>query len=207
MAELRFNLNELYQRAFGLVRLPYPTLVAESGNFINDPVQTVRSLTAKSAFGTELVFPLVVGRSLGANEYQQFQFPNEPVFLIEGSKTIIETPINRGVTNGMVYKQNVLEEFNLNNYRVRIRGLIINEEEPETYPSETVARMKDFFEHPGSIDVVYSDLLIVHKIFKLAFQRIKWVEVVGNPEVQGYEIDCLSDQDFDLEYVEDATAQ
>ncbi|MGL6123958.1 MAG: DUF6046 domain-containing protein [Shewanella sp.] len=209
MAELRFDLTQLYQRAFGLVRLPYPTLVVEAGlTGINNPVQTVKAFASslgKSKLGGDYYFPLSVYRKNNdgsdALDKNAYTFPNEPTFQISGAKQIIETKVNR-YDGKVVYKQNVLEEFNLENYRVRLRGVIVNEDNFDEYPEVEVMKMKAIFELPGSLAVKDCQLLNIHRIYRLAFEKIKWTEVVGAPSVQGYEIDCLSDQDFDLEYAE-----
>jgi hypothetical protein len=207
MAELKFDLNELYQRAFGLVRLPYPVVAVEAGIAgVNNPVATVKAYAGslgKSRLGGNYYFPLTVVRKAGegVEEGGEYTFPNEPVFTISGAKQIIQTKVNR-FDGKVVYKQNVLEEFNLENYQVKIRGLIINEEDFDEYPEVEVMKMKAIFEMPGSLEVKNCQLLNLHRIYRLAFERIKWIEVSGNPSVQAYEIECLSDQEFDLEYAE-----
>jgi hypothetical protein len=210
-----FNLNDLYQRAFGHVRPPYPLLVnglpgiSPVGTLIGlkeqfdikrdeEPVAIV-PVEAKSQWGTvDLKFPVLLKMeefdgdvALGVREYL---IPLEPVISIEGGKNIIETRLNRGART-----ENVLEEVNLNNYRIMLRGILLSEVE-DAYPEESVRELRRFCEAPGGIEIECA-LLQYFGITRVAVQNFRFPGVPGNIEAVGYELDCLSDREIDLEDV------
>lgn len=210
-----FNLVDLYQRAFGHVRPPYPLLVNglpgvnPAGTLIGlreqfdidrdeEPVAIV-PVEAKSQWGTvELKFPV----KLRMEEFdgdvpigiREFLIPLEPVISIEGSKNLIETRLNRGAR-----VENVLEEINLNNYRVLMRGIILSELS-DTYPDAAIRELRKFCEAPGGIEIECA-LLQYFGITRVAVQNFRFPGVPGNIEAVGYELDCISDPEIDLEDV------
>lgn len=182
-----FELQDLYYSAFGYIKPPFPqvglipkinpfgAVQAISGSFFNKG--KLAAYTQHVTFNAEL-----------ADEYQ---LPCEPTVAVFGTKNVIETYLNRGERT-----QNVLEEINLDNYKVRIRGVIYNADD-DRYPEEEVRKINAIYEKPGS-RTIKSEMLSLLGITKVAIVRITWPELPGYPGAQPYELDCLSDQDFEL---------
>lgn len=186
-----YNPAEVYQQAFRHVRPPYPNLVRESGTLGISPLGTVRALKGSfkltSALNTIFTLPTKI---------DDWQMPNEPTIEIRGGKNIIETQLNRGDR-----VQNVLEEVNLNNYRIRIRGVILNEQEFDVYPEQDVRRLREICEKPGSVSIV-NGITALFNITQVAISDFDFFEVKGFAGAQAYELDLFSDTDFELELIE-----
>ena len=188
----KYDTGQVYSQAFGHVRLPYPLLLAESRELGISPVGTIKGLKGtfklRSTLNTEYALP---------TKLDGWQIPQEPVISISGGKNIIETQLNRGDR-----VQNVIEEVNLNNYSLRIRGIIINEEDFDQYPEEDVRRLREICEKPGSI-TIDNGLAAVCGISKVVIRKFDFHDVEGYLGAQAFELDCLSDEDFELELVDD----
>ena len=184
-----YDLNQLFKNAFGYVRPPYPTLVLESKTVGVSPAGTAKALRGafnfSSKLGAEYTMPVAL---------DGYQIPQEPSVFIQGSKNVIQTPLNRGDKT-----QNVLEEVNLNNYDIRINGIILNEDDFEEYPEDAVRRMRTICEKPGAIDIDNA-LTKIWGISKVQIVNFQFFEVRGYVGAQAFMIECLSDQDFELDY-------
>jgi len=192
----RYNLDAVYLQAFGHVRPPYTALVIEGKQVGVSPVGTVKALKGsfnlQSKLNAQYTLPI---------KLDGWQMPQEPVINIIGGKNIIETQLNRGELNGKRLVQNVLEEVNLNNYRVRIRGIILNEDDFDSYPEESVRRLREIVEKPGSV-TIENGLTSLWNISKIAIQDWDLREVQGYIGAQAFELDCLSDYDVELEVID-----
>lgn len=121
-----------------------------------------------------------------------YQLPNEPLIAISGSKTIVKTGID-GI------KGTFKEGFSIDDYSITIRGIAINEDrESEEYPQEIVRKIRRIAELQGSLKVV-NDLLSMFGITRLVIETCEFPDFPGAPSVQPYILNCLSDQEFDLE--------
>lgn len=184
-----FDLREVYSRAFGHVGLPYPAGGINIKNPVSTVIKTVKgAFNFKSTLGAEYLFPIKIGT---------YQLPNEALVSISGSVNIIETALNRGDR-----VENVLEEINLNNYQVRIRGVIINEDDPYEFPEDDLIKFREMLEAPGSKSIE-CELLRIFNINQIAIRRMNFPAVAGMFAGQFYDIDALSDQDFELEVIND----
>ena len=191
-SQTTYDLRAVYQAAFGYAATPYPTEVLRSKTLGISPVGTIKSLGGvfkySSKLGNEYTMPVTI---------DGYQIPQEPAVWIQGSKNVIVTPINRSGTN-VRRVWNVIEEANLNNYQVRIRGIVLNEDDFDDYPLEAVQRMREFFEKPGS-RTIESYLTRAHGINKVEIVNVIWHEVRGYVAAQAFELDCISDEDSSLE--------
>jgi hypothetical protein len=186
----QYKLNQAYKQAFGHVRAPFPVLLAQTDSIGLSPVGTFKALkgtfSLRSKLNTDYTLP---------TKLDGWQIPQEPTIGIRGSKNIIETQLNRGDRT-----KNVLEEINLNNYQVKIRGIILNEEDFDAYPDEAVRRLREICEKAGSISIE-NGLTTIWNITKVAIRDFDLFEVKGYLGAQAFEIDCISDEDFELELV------
>lgn len=188
----QYDLNQVYKSAFGHARAPYPALLIESKTFGFSPVGSLKALkgtfTLRSTLGAEYTLP---------TKLDGWQIPQEPTLSINGGKNIVETALNRGERT-----QNVLEEINLNNYRIRLRGVILNEEEFDVYPETSIRRLREICEKAGSV-TIENGLTTIWNISKVAIKDFEMFEVKGYLGAQAFEIDLISDQDFELELIDD----
>lgn len=187
----RYDISQVYSQAFRHVRPPFPVLVAESKTLGISPVGTIRGLGGSLKLTSVLGTPITLDTKLDG-----WQMPNEPTIEIRGGKNIIETQLNRGER-----KANVLEEINLNNYQIRIRGVILNEEEFDLYPEVDVRRLMEICEKPGSVSI-NNQICTIFNIFQVAIRDFNFFEVKGYAGAQAYELDLLSDEDISLEGID-----
>lgn len=188
----RYDVNQAYSQAFRHVRPPFPTLLAESKTLGVSPISTIRGLKGSFKLTSALNTPLTLPTKIDG-----WQMPNEPTIEIRGGKNIIETQLNRGER-----VKNVLEEINLNNYQIRIRGVILNETEFDLYPEVDVRRLREICEIAGSVSIE-NGICALFNITKVAVRDFDFFEVKGYAGAQAYELDLLSDEDFELELVEE----
>lgn len=184
-----YDIQDLYGKAFGQVGVPFPQV----GIFPSfNPAATVSAIiSAFQRAGKLAPYNQIVVFNKGL--LGQYVLPNEPTVEVFGTKHIIETPLNRGKRT-----QNVLEEINLNNYKVRIRGVIYNEK-AEEFPTDDINSIHQLWMTQGSLEID-ADLLKILGISKVAIVQIAWPSLPGYPGAQPYELDCLSDEPFDLQY-------
>ncbi len=193
---IQYDLSQVYTTFFGTLRPPYPTLVLDSKQVKLSPVGTARALRGAFKFssgisGTEFSMPTKIAG---------YQLPNEPTIRIRGGKEIIETKITRLDPVGFLNRQNVLEEINLNNYNIRIRGLLINENDPDDYPEEQLRALREVVTQSGSV-AIENAILTMWGITQIAIYDFDFPECRGMA-VQPYEIIGTSDELVDLELVE-----
>lgn len=189
-----YDLNRLYQKAFGHVGLPYPAGGLNTlGNPAATAVKTVEgAFRFRSELGAEYRFPVKIDRGDDPAAPQWWQLPNEPLVSVYGSKQVVETRLNRGER-----KQNVTEEVNLNPYRVRIRGVMYGGEADE-YPEDDVRALRQVFEKDGP-RAIACPLLDLFGIDRVVLKAVNVPGVPGTPEAQAYVIEAFSDEPFELE--------
>ncbi len=189
----KFDLNQAYQTAFNHVRPPYPLLIAESKTYGISPVGT-----AKALFGSLQKSKLGDFYSLRTT-IDGWLMPNEPTISIRSGKRVIDTPLNRlDPTTGKIERKSVLEEVGLNNYEIRLRGVIFNEDDSEEYPIDEVTRLREVCEKTGSVEIK-NDLLSLFNINRVAIVNMEFLEVRGYIGAQGYELILLQDENLTLE--------
>lgn len=197
----KYDLGQAYQQVFGYVRPPYPIEAIRNGVTLLNPVGLVRG-KVKALRGA-----FRLGSSLGPDysfptELAGFQLPNEPTIRITGGKKIIETKLTRLDAQGQLNRQNVLEEINLNNYRIRLRGIIMDDNNPDEYPEEIMLRIAEICTQSGSVSIKCPPLTTIWGISQIAIEDFDFHEVRGNPGVQGYDIIGYSDEYVNLEVIE-----
>ena len=185
-----YDIQDLYAKAFGQVGVPFPLVGIFPGiNPVNTVKAIISGIQSKGKLAPYLQRVVFHKGNIGGQEYF---LPNEPTVEVFGTKHVIETGLNRSA----VRTGNVLEEINLNNYKVRIRGVIYNEEEEE-FPVDDITKVHNLWMEQGSLDI-QADLLTILGIKKVAIIQVAWPSLPGFPGAQPYELDCLSDEPFDL---------
>jgi hypothetical protein len=192
----QYDLNEVYRTVFGYTRPVYPTLLIESGKVGYNPVGLFKSLRGAFDFASSLGNDFALPTKLNG-----YQLPNEPTIRITGGKNIIETKLTRLDSFGKLNKANVLEEINQNNFRIRIQGIITNDEDPNDYPEQAVRQLSDIFLNSGSVKIENA-LCSLWGITSIAIENFDMREVRGGLSTQAYDIIGYSDEFVDLEIAE-----
>lgn len=149
-------------------------------------------INAKQLLGAKYFMTLKV-----ASGTQQFLFPNEPIISIGMSKTIVKT-----ATVGKKKKRSVKEYITTDDEVITIKGVCIDLEDPERYPSEQVQMINDLFEINESVDIIENAFFSLFGIAKIAIEDLQWDEMIGESGMQKYTIRALGDDDFFAEMKE-----
>ncbi|GGG47014.1 DUF6046 domain-containing protein [Epilithonimonas arachidiradicis] len=121
----------------------------------------------------------------------QYLFPNEPLLSISLAKTIVET-----ATVGKERKGTVKEYICTEDYNINIKGVCVNENDPETYPAEQVAELKRMFEINDSLEVISNPFLELFEIRNIVLKDVQFDEMAGEQGLQKFTMTAVSDQDF-----------
>lgn len=189
MAEPRrntVNLLDLYRDSFGYIGVPWPNASVKSYIPNQETIDNLKAgLNGKSILGTPIFMPTTI---------DGFDLPNTPIVDIRGSKTIIETKIDNA-------DGEFKEGFSLDSYEVTIKGICIDEEEPDVYPEQQVRELRRLFERKTHL-LASNDLLTYFGIEYLVIYDIDIPGESGAESYQPYTLKCKSDKVFDLEISE-----
>jgi hypothetical protein len=185
----KYDMNELYRRAFGHVRPPYPNLIQDLSGF--SPVGSVKaflsSFKKESLLGTEFTFPL---------KLEGYQLPGEATISIRGGKSIVSTPITQKRSGRVVSTANVIEEISMKPYDIRVRGILFNAS--GEYPEDEVKALRRICESVGSVNIS-CPLLLQFNFNKIVITEWRFFDVPGaQEEIQAYELTGMDDKDVDL---------
>ena len=156
--------------------------------------------TNKTKFVLPSLSKIGAGLLLGGQYFQtlkvsykgeQFVFPNEPLISMSIAKTIVET-----ATVGKERKGTVKEYINTEDYVLNIRGVCVNPDYPDEYPTEQVQELQRFFEINDSVEVENNLFLELFGIKNLVLKNIEWNEMAGQQGLQVYTVNAVSDSDF-----------
>ena len=156
--------------------------------------------TNKTKFVLPSLSKIGAGLLLGGQYFQtlkvsykgeQFVFPNEPLISMSLAKTIVET-----ATVGKDRKGTVKEYINTEDYVLNIRGVCINPDYPDEYPTKQVQELQRLFEINDSLVVEGNLFLELFGIKNLVLKNIEWNEMAGQQGLQVYTINAVSDIDF-----------
>jgi len=156
--------------------------------------------TNKTKFVLPSLSKIGAGLLLGSQYFQtlklsykgeQFVFPNEPLISMSLAKTIVET-----ATVGKERKGTVKEYINTEDYVLNIRGVCVNPDYPDEYPTEQVQELQRLFEINDSVEVMNNLFLELFGIKNLVLKNIEWNEMAGQQGLQVYTVNAVSDSDF-----------
>ena len=189
MAE--FNFKELVARAhFDYVGASFPEWLKN-----NKTVSILPSL--KNVFGNQLLGKKYFLQLSLKSDSEIFHFPNEPLISLSLVKTILETP-----TVGKYRKGTVKEYINTEDYNITIRGVCVNIEDDQAYPTDQVSLLNNMFAINESLEVVKNPFFELFGIRKVVLKEIHFDEMMGQPNLQNYTITAVSDQDFYADLIE-----
>lgn len=176
------DIRSLYRQAYGPIGTPWNESVRSKSY---ERIQTTST-------GIVYYMPTKLQISLPGAPEELHQLPNEPLISISGQKNVVKTAID-GV------KGTFKEGFSIDDYTITIRGLAIQPDlQSEEYPELLVRKIRKICEIQGSLKVV-NDLLQMFGINRLVIESYDFPDFPGAPSVQPYVLQCVSDQEFELE--------
>ncbi|MFK7048724.1 hypothetical protein FLACOL_01066 [Flavobacterium columnare] len=181
---MEFDFKEMTARALiDYVGPPFPLWWAKNGHKFNAPgLHLINALKLGKPYFLQLKL---------SHEGTEYQLPNEPLISFSLTKTIVKT-----ATVGKRRKGTVKEYITTEDYTITIRGLCVNEDDPEEYPAEQVAMLKELVDIDDALDVVDNPFFELFGIRRIVIEDINFDEMMGRPGQQAYSIKAISDQDF-----------
>lgn len=122
---------------------------------------------------------------------EKFNLPNEPLISLSQVKTIKET-----ATVGKYRKGTVKEYITTEDYQITVRGVCVNTEDMESYPSEQVEEINRLFDINDAVQVVGNKFFELFGVRALVIKEKKFEEMAGQQGLQKYTLTAVSDQDF-----------
>jgi hypothetical protein len=92
------------------------------------------------------------------------------------------------------------EMFSQDDYKIIIRGVAVLEDGTDEYPKEQISRIRKLAEKQSNIDII-CEMITIFGISKIVIESCSFPVVEGAPGYQPYQLNCLSDFDFDIEKV------
>jgi len=193
MGNIRIPIPYLYWQAFGLPRYAPNNEVfdVEGASAFDSAKILVPDADVQSFFGTPIHLPCKIQNTKRGDALDYFTLPNEPLIEINGGKRMIETVIDG---NDGTFK----ELFSLNDYNVVIRGIAVNDDDPESYPEDIVRMLRKIYELRNSVAIV-NKLTTMFGIKLISIIDLRLPAIEGSYGYQPYEFICKSDKEFDLE--------
>jgi len=192
---MSYNLSKLFEEAFGTkmpaydfeklenkgFRYPEGFLASFNPEILPNGKYGSSPYYQQDAIGRYYFMPVKLG---------EFELPY-PLIRIQGRKRIVETPLTD--RDG-----SVLEQISRDNYRIQIRGLIVDHD--RRYPEDLIHQLKELFEQNKSLPIrsVLTDIFLV-KNDHVVIEELILPEIKGVEHVKPYELSLIEDAVFDLE--------
>jgi len=198
------NLRELTARIFGGNALPYldfglfidTETARDAGSF---PEKGVLAVNKAESFTDADVYPSA-GSGLPMGKFffmpttlGTYRLPNEPLVALQVQKRIIRTVVAGSTRRGTVKELVATED-----YKVSIKGVIVNEVNPEAYPESDVSALRRLVEQRVAVKID-NTLCRLMGINKVIITGLTLNADVGFAGMQSYELNCESDNDFEFQ--------
>lgn len=181
----RFDIEQLYNTSYGFIapgwtrRKAIDRIKRAEEYTINSPGETPPP--ALGLLGAPIMLPC---------DLDDVRLPNEPLIDIAGEKLIVKTQIDG---NSGTFK----ELYATGDWQVTIRGICVDEENPDDYPEDQVRAIRNIIERQTHVRVV-NRLTALFGIEYLAIENYSMPAEEGRIGMQRYELRCLSDKEFPL---------
>lgn len=183
MAE--FDFKELVARAhFDYVGPAFPAWWAKNKTTFVLP--DLHDITASLRRGGSYFTTLTLGY-----EGEKFDLPNEPLISLSLKKTIVET-----ATVGTHRQGTVKEYINTEDWQLSIRGVAMDLENPDNYPSEQIDTLNNLFAINDAVDVVSNTFLGLFGIDRIILKDFEIDAMAGMQGAQKYKFNAVSEQSF-----------
>lgn len=180
-----FNIRELTALAFSdYVGPPFPEWWSQNYNRYELPDLSV--INAEQLKGGRYFMTLKL-----SYKGKIYELPNEPIVSLGLTKTIVKT-----ATVGTKRKGTVKEYVNTEDWVISIKGVCVNPDDLESYPTEQVQVLNELFDINDSLDIVDNKFFELFGIRRLVLEDFKLDEMIGEQGAQRYYFSAISDQDF-----------
>jgi uncharacterized Zn ribbon protein len=191
-----YDLNDIFKSIWGYTALPLPLReqfrAKENPEFEFDAGASRRETNlngvpfyAKNSNGNEVFLPVWLikpdnTKVLLANTVSE----------LTNQKTIVETPlVNR--------KGTVKEEISVSDWIINIKGIIVSAD--ESYPDDQVSELNELYELQTSLGIQNARTsLLLDGDEKVVIKSLKFKELKGVKNIQGFEMQLISDLAFTL---------
>lgn len=181
-----FDIKELTARVFSdYIGPPFPDWWKKNESRYRLP--DLRNINADQLKGGQYFMQL----KLRSPEGDVYTLPNEPIVSLNATKTIVETP-----TIGKKRKGTVKEYITTEDWSISIVGVCFIPGEPEVYPAEEVAMLNELYDIDEALEIVDSPFFELFQIRKLVLKKYSLDEMIGEPGIQRYSFEAVSDEDF-----------
>lgn len=186
MTKITYDINELYQRAFGkFIVYPGATNFRNFGESLI-PSALLGKQKRQSILGTPIMMPL---------RLDDYDFPLEPLIEVSLSKSIVVNQMVNADTN-------VLEDMGLDNFKLTIRGLLISGQ-ADAAPLAELRQLMQVVKKRSSLKVNNELLNAGFGIRELAILSARFGDPPGGIEFKPYTLECISDQPIELRLLEE----
>jgi hypothetical protein len=205
MTTNKFNIAELYSKAFGLTKFNIDINQVENGQAYiqqNDSsvftnLQTIPSPETYivSSLGTPILEQIVL-KAVGQDEYV---LPGWPLYDVQSQKNIVKTLIPKSPKDKDKHRYGTVKEFISNDdYYITIRGMIINERD-QSYPERELQEFLKTIKVLAPLNIQSAILNQCFDIHSIVIERYELPTMEGYPNVQPFVLNCLSDEPIILE--------
>ena len=192
-----YDINNLYQLAFGYVAPPYPW------GGVPDPANLIplRSYVLGGKAQNQEAIRMATVLSIPGFTYP---LPNEPIIQIDGGREVVVgmpygmTMSNAGGVSVNSNRGSTKEIPAYKDWSITIEGLIVNLDEDD-YPEEELKQLQQILEYNGPI-TIQNDACRTKGITQVVALDWSFPREAGEGvRYQRYRIDLLSDNDYELE--------
>lgn len=194
MAASSYDISQLFARAFNYRALPFPLGEADVGAGIVGLVKAVEgSFNRQSVLGTPIFMPARI-KGVNQDDSEWYQLPND-VITISGQKNVVLTQVAGQGRNGTVK-----ELISQDDYQIRIQGIAVSSDADE-YPEDDVRKLRQLYELNTELEIE-CELTKLFGIRNIVITGARWPGIQGTQEAQAYEFNCISDEDFEFELID-----
>lgn len=124
-------------------------------------------------------------------EGEKYDLPNEPLISLSLKKTIVET-----ATVGTHRQGTVKEYINTEDWQLALRGVAMDLENPDNYPSEQIDTLNNLFAINDAVEVVSNVFLGLFGIDRIILKDFEIDAMPGHQAAQKYTLNAVSEQSF-----------
>jgi len=180
-----YDIPSLYVRFFGHIGFPYSKLSVDRKVTDADAFDAQEDNAPRAEESGVLGVPIHMPCKLG-----DYRLPNEPLIELSTQRRIVMTDIDG---NDGSFK----ELYSNGDYQVTIRGVLIDDEDPEAYPEDQVRALRNVLEERKHVAIA-NRLTAMFNIEHVAIESYSFPAGPGELGMQPYEIRALSDREFAL---------
>jgi hypothetical protein len=179
---MNYNISELHYAAFGIRAQQYHVDLTNK----SQSAAPFSKLEFTDYDGSLLGVPLFMPCTLDG-----VKLPNEPMIEISGAKNIVRTTIDG---NDGTFK----EMYSVDDYKITIRGICIQEDGSNNYPEEQVRQLHQLFMKRKEL-IIVNKLATLFNVKYIALLDLQLPAIEGLTGAQPYIFSALSDTPITLE--------